>query len=148
MLIDTIIQVPIKQDANGLLFQYDAGRSKWLSATRELITYSRNHVNLRHDQWLRVSGIPSNNNGHMVRRNAVITSLAARCGNVADCALQVRRNSNPAILSTLTLSSEQSKVDDGLDIALTAGDWLQVFLQVSSGGVNYPILTLEIAWSE
>ena len=148
MLIDTIITVPIKQDANGLLFQYDAGRSKWVSAARNIATFSRNHRNLSNDQWLRYADIASVQQGYMVRRNAVITSVACRCTIAADCSFVIRRNDNPADLTSIGLSSEVSKVVDGLDIEVNAGDWLQVLLQVSSGNVDYPIVTIETAWRE
>ncbi len=149
MLNDNLpgISVPLKKDPNGLLLLYDTGRSKWVSAARESIEYGIHHAHVNMDRYMRVGGVYSNVNGYLVRRAATLTSLAVRCKAAVNATFLVRKNGGTAVTS-VALTGEVSKIVDNLDFSLTAGDWLQVFLQIDSGSVGYPIVFIEIAWTE
>lgn len=136
----------LRQDStSGLLEFYDSGRTRWVSADRVNIEYSVNHGNIRADQWMKIQNIYSVSNGFLVRRNAIITCLAVRCRDDADATFFVQKNGGTAVTS-ISLSSETYKITEGLDLVLNKGDWLQALAQVDSGGVDYPILSLELAW--
>lgn len=151
MLKDTIVRGQTQtytQDAHGILLFYDNSRSKTLSITRESFPFGINHRNITSSQWMTLVGRNrSNLTGYKIPRNATITSLSVQTQNsVADCTFYIRRNGVVTNLTSITLVGQVSNVIDDLDIDLNNDDWLQVYLQVNSGNVDYPTLLLELAW--
>lgn len=152
MLRDTIVnptQVQqFAQNAEGILLFYDNSRSKYLSTSRESFPFGVNHKNISSSQWMMaVTRIPTNITGYKIPRNATITSMSVQTQNsVANCAFFVRRNGVLTNLTSITLIAQLSNVIDNLNINVNQNDWLQIFLQVNSGNVDYPLLLLEVAW--
>lgn len=126
---------------------YDNSRSRWLSTVRNFLDFSISHTGLDADMYMRFGDVVTSINGYLVKRNATITCITARCGNVANVTFSVRKNGgSPAV--SMSLVGEVYKISDNVNVDLDAGDWLQVLMQVDSGVVDYPIVSLEIAWRE
>ena len=150
MLRDTATQNQIlKQDSNGLLQFYDVSRSRWLSVTRYNICFGLDHNNIEADRWFNMTGtVGSNTSGYRVPRDCIITCITVQAQNDADCVIVVRKNDNTSTITSITLLSETGKTLDDLDVELDADDWVQLFLQITSGNVDYPEVTIELAWRD
>ena len=146
MLRDTIVKDSALKQVNGVLFYYDTSRGKWVSVFREVFSFTHNHRNIPNDMWLRIEGkIPSNLNGYLMTRDSVITSLSAKTENIADCVFRIRKNGSPTNIASLTFIGQTTGQLNSLNIDLDAGDYIQCFLEVTSGDVDYPIVNVEIA---
>ena len=151
MLRDTISvnQLNIKQDINGIFLFYDNSRNKYLSTSRESFSFGMNNRNISNDRWLTViSGIYSNLSGYRTYRNSTITSMSVQTQNSSDCIFHIRKNGVTSNFSPISLNNEKGKSLDNLDINLDVNDYLQCFLEVNSGNVDYPVLLIELAWRE
>jgi hypothetical protein len=139
--------VSFRGNTTGVLMVYDNSRSRWLSTVRNFLDFSISHTGLDADMYMRFGDVVTSINGYLVKRNATITCITARCGNVANVTFSVRKNGgSPAV--SMSLVGEVYKISDNVNVDLDAGDWLQVLMQVDSGVVDYPIVSLEIAWRE
>ena len=152
MLRDNIqpLSIPMKQDANGILLFLDRSRSKYLSTSREAFSFGINHKNLNATMWLMTTGgVRSISTGYKIPRNATITSVTVQTTNtVTNASFQILRNNTTVPpLTTLTLLGQVSASVDNLDINIDKDDWLQCRL-VPVGGVDYPMVVLELAWRE
>lgn len=139
-----------KQTANGILLFYDNSRSRFLSIVRESYTFGLDQKNISHTRWLNVvSKIRSNLTGYKIPRNALITTVSVQCESVADnCRFFIQRNDVPTNLANIPLTSQSGDVIENVNVELTGHDFLQVKLSVLSGTVDYPLLTVEVAWRE
>lgn len=147
MLRDTIVgrDSNLKQE-DGVLFYWDVNRGKWVSVFREVFSFTHNHSNISNDIWLRIRDkIPSNLVGYSVTRDSIITTVSARAENPFSATLRYRINGVLTNVVSLTLANEQAKVQNSLNINLDAGDYIQCFMEVNSGDVDYPIVDVEIA---
>lgn len=153
MLRDTIsigqLNVNIKQDSNGILLFYDNSRSKYLSSSRESFSFGLPNRNISSNRWLMItSGIYSNLSGYRTYRNATITSLSVQTENLSYCTFYIRRNGTGSNIYPITLNNETGKSLDNLDENLNINDYLQCYLVINSGNVDYPNLLVELAWRE
>jgi len=149
MLRDTITpsQLNIKQDINGVFLFYDTTRNKYLSSSRESFSFGLNNRNISNNRWLMVtSGIYSNLSGYRTYRNATITSLSVQTKNQSFCIFYIRKNGSESNIYNISLNNEYGKSLDNLDENLNINDYLQCYLQITSGNVDYPILLVEFAW--
>ena len=93
------------------------------------------------------TSIPTNIIGYKIPRDGTITSLTVQTQNsVTNCSFDVKKNDSATTLTSITLITQVSNVVDNLNIDVDQNDWLQIFLQVNSGNVDYPLLNLELAW--
>jgi hypothetical protein len=131
----------------GLLYSYDATRSKWLSIQRQTLVFGRKGGSK--DQFLNFAAgtLPSNNSGFRVMRNATIVGLAGQLNATGTCDLMVRKNDLTANITTLNVSAALGAVDVTINTDLNAGDYLQSFLEATVK-VTDPILIVEIAWRQ
>ncbi len=152
MLRDTIVNPSqaqqFTQDSNGILLFYDNSRSKYLSTSRQILSFGINHRNIAASQWMMAtSRVRTNIIGYKIPRNATITALTIQSQNsVANCSFNIRKNNSVTNIVSVTLVGQTSNVTDNLNVDIDINDWLQVFLQVNSGNVDNPLLNLEIAW--
>lgn len=147
MLRDTIVgrDSNLKQE-NGVLFYYDVTRGKWVGVFRESLSFTHNHRNIPVDMWLRtVGGIPSNVNGYSITRDSVITAVSARAQNPFSAVFRFRKNGDPTDVVSLTVTSDDSGYQNSLNVNLDADDFIQCYMEVTSGNVDYPIAEIEIA---
>jgi len=142
-------QNQIKQDSNGVLLFFDNSRSKFLSASRQTYKFGVKHRNVASSRWLNIiDGIPTNVTGYKIPRNATITSITIQCSNnTGTTNFIVRKNDNPATIYSSSLSTSSNSVDN-LNVDIDKDDWLQIFMSVTSGAVDFPLLVLELAWRE
>jgi len=148
MLRDTVqTSQRTKQDSNGIFLFYDSSRSKFLSVTRPIICFGSNHSNISNDRWLSlISNIPSNTSSYKIVRNGTITSISVQSKNNSNCTFRIRKNNIPLDLTTLELNNQNSKVIDNLNIDVNINDYIQCYMSVISGNIDYPVLVLELAW--
>lgn len=147
MLRDTIVgrDSNLKQE-DGVLYYWDVSRGKWVGVFRETLSFTHNRGNIPVDLWLRIRDkMPSNIIGYSVVRDSVITTVSARGENPLNATFRYRRNGVSTNLVNLTLTNEQAKSQNSLNINLDAGDYIQCFMEVDSGTVDYPIADVEIA---
>lgn len=130
---------------DGILYAYDASRSKWLSVQRVNLVFGRKGQSK--DQFLPFGGgtLPSNNSGYRMLRNAVITGMSGQLDSSGSCSLHCRSNDAATNIATLTLASELGNQRTDLNVNLSAGDYLQNYLEATSR-VNDPVVIVEIAW--
>lgn len=150
MLTDTFNQSQIlKQDSNGILQFYDVSRSRWLSVTRHNICFGLDHKNITDDRWFNMTGtVGSNTSGYRIPRDCIITCITVQSQNNASCNIIVRKNDVTSTITSVSLSSEKGKTSDNLDVELDADDRIQLFLQITSGNVDYPEVIIELAWRD
>jgi hypothetical protein len=150
MLIDTI---PRKQtgpsnfiqNTEGLLMLYDNNRSKWLSISREIITFGIDHNNLQSNHWMMIHNqIRSNIEGYYIYRNSTITSICVKTKNESIGKFKIINNSN--CIYNIELNNESNKIVNNLNIDLNITNSIRVLLDVIEGIIDYPIIILEIAW--
>jgi len=146
MLRDTIVGSSNLKQENGVLYYWDVTRGKWVSVFRETFPFSHDHRNIYVDMWLRVQGgIPSNITGHSITRDSVITTVSARAENPFSAVFRFRKNGDPTNIVSLTVNNAVSGYQNSLNINLNAGDFIQCYMEVTSGNVDYPIAEIEIA---
>lgn len=150
MLLDTTyVPNQFKQLSDGILLFYDNNRSKYLSTSRENITFGIDGKNINIDRWLRaVDGIPTNNTGFKIPRNGTIVAGTIQCKNSANCIFHIRKNNNVSDIATLTLNGNSGIIDNNLNIDVNVNDWIQLYMTVQSDKVDYPLFSLELAWRE
>jgi hypothetical protein len=78
-------------------------------------------------------------------RDSVITGLSAKTENLSDCVFRIRKNGVLTDITSLTFSGQTTGSINSLNINLDAGDYIQCFLEVTSGNVDYPIVNIEVA---
>ncbi|RLB71280.1 MAG: hypothetical protein DRH04_02045 [Deltaproteobacteria bacterium] len=131
---------------NNLLYIYDDSRSKWLSVQRVNFLFGRGRSN-QYSQYLRcVNGAPSSVTGYRVPRDATITAISVQTQNNANANFRIRKNGSHTNLGTLSLSGVSGAHATNLNIDIDAGDYIQIYMQVTSGNVDYPELFIELAY--
>ena len=130
---------------DGMLFVYDGTRSKWLSTTRMFLTFGRGGRTANQYLNFYAGRIPSNNSGLRLSRDAVIVSLSGQFNTSGTGIFYIGKNDTPSSIGNLSVSSSLGNHNTTLNIDLSAGDFLQSYIQ-SSTKVWYPVLIVEIAW--
>ena len=153
MLRDTISgrggQQKFKQDPiTGVLLYYDQSRSVYLSTDRETFTFGFPHKNIKHPVWMLLTGkVNSLTNGYLVPRDGAITCLAVSSKNITtNCIFRIRSNTSGPDITTITLNGSSTTIQESLNININKGDYLRVFMDVISGKVDYPEISIEFAW--
>ena len=148
MLTDTIQIGPRVQLHDGIIMFYDSTRDKWLSNARQNLTFGIDNKNISHDRWMKMTGgVYSNSTGYRLPREATITSISAESKLIInDSVFEIRKNRNASSIVTLDVIGATGDEKTLLDIDLNAGDFLQAFLNIRSGTVDYPELFVEFCW--
>ena len=131
-----------------ILMFYDTTRTKYLSTTRNTYKFGMNHSKLNMTMYLLATGRTRTNiTGYKIPRNATITSLTIQTQNlVTNASFQILKNNTTIpIISSIQLLNQSSKSTDNLNVNINKDDWLQCRL-IPLSQVDYPILTLELAW--
>lgn len=144
MLVDIVNRSLLRQTSSGVWVGYDTNRSKWLSAFREKIFFSTNHKNVGNSRWMAFENIPSNLGGYSTLRDATITSL--KLYNSATTIASVKIYKNFSEIYTVSLSTESSKTIDDINIDVDENEGIQV--EIVSGSLDYPVVSIELAWRE
>jgi hypothetical protein len=119
-----------------------------LSVARENLTFGVDHKNVSGKRWLKTTGnVVSSITGYKIPRDATITAITIETQNIViDGRFNIRTNGSNTNIHTTQLSSEIEKIEDNLNYNINKGDYVQVFLWVVSGDVDYPVVTIEMAW--
>lgn len=96
-------------------------------------------------QWLNFDQIPTNLRGYPILFDARIISIQTDSTIPSSGIFHLRRQSDGASLTTVTMSNEKVKVMDGLNIQVSSGDYLQVYCE-STLGVEYPAMSVVLVW--
>lgn len=122
--------------------------NKTLSVARDNIMFGINHNNITGKRWLRIAGgVVSNTSGYKLPRNATITAMTVQTENIVDEGrFNIRTNNQMVNLHTAILTASKDIIEDELNIDVDKGDYIQMFLSVLVGQVDYPVVNIEIAW--
>ncbi len=145
MLIDTYIPSNnISSDPDGIMKYYDNMRNMSLSVHRNTICFGINHSNITGNRYMTLnSNITSSNSSYVSFRDGIITALSIKCKNDTNSQFKIFA-SGIEIYST-NLLNESIKVIDDLTVNFFANDIIQCMV-ISSSGVNYPVIMIEMAW--
>lgn len=143
MLIDLVPPGPLLQIINGDLVYYDDTRSTWLTSSSSTVTFGLNHRNISSNRYMKMtSGVYSNISGYRVSKNSVITSISIQSLNIADCIFRIRKNNNPTNIVSLSLTSQNGNSINSLNININKNEFIQCYMEVNSGNIDFPELTL------
>jgi hypothetical protein len=148
MLRDNIRTINLSTNDEGIVQCYDVERDKLLSIDRETFTFGIDHMNVVGKRWLKLIGsVKSNISGYKMQRNATITSMTVQSKNtVIEARINIRVNNLSSNVYTAALSSQNELINNDLNIDINKGDYLQAFMSVLVGNIDYPVVTVEVAW--
>uniref|UniRef100_UPI00261A3E4D hypothetical protein n=1 Tax=uncultured Polaribacter sp. TaxID=174711 RepID=UPI00261A3E4D len=131
---------------DGLLYGYDATRSKWLSVSRNIIGWGANNGNS--NIYLRqFNGTLSNLNGWRMIRNGTITTIRVQGGSNQTYTIEIRKNDVTTAIASLDVTSAQGNHDTTINVDFEEGDYLQCYVNVTNGSrITYPQALIQIAW--
>ena len=147
IIYDSTNSINLEQNDDGIILFYDTTRNKTLSITRKNLSFGINHKNITGKRWLRLtSKINSNVHGYKVLRNSTITAISIQTqNNVINSRFNLRINGSASNLHTINLSGVSNIIEDNLNYDINKGDYIQIFLSVLSGNIDYPIVLIEYA---
>lgn len=146
MLIDTYIPSNnnISSNPDGIMKYYDTSRDMSLSVHRNTICFGINHSNITGNRYMALaSNITSSNSSYVAFRDGIITALSIKCKGITNSQFKIFAG-GVEIYST-NLLNESIKVIDDLTVNFFANDIIQC-MAISSSGVNYPVVMIEMAW--
>ncbi|WP_298782772.1 hypothetical protein, partial [uncultured Polaribacter sp.] len=129
---------------DGLLYSYDATRSKWLSVDRNMIGWGRNSAGTTNEYLRQFNGALSSFNGWRMIRSGTITAITVQSNANQTYTIQIRKNDVATAITSLTVSTAQGNHDTTINVDFVEGDFLQCYLSGSS--IDYPQVLIEIAW--
>jgi len=137
--------IDLIQNGEGILMLYDIGRSKWLSISREFLTFGIDHSNLQSNHWMMTHNrIRSNIEGYYVCRNLTITLICVKTENKSTGQFEIMNKNNN--IYTVELNNESNKSINNLNIDLSVNDSISILINVVKGKIDYPTVILETAW--
>lgn len=148
MLTDNIRPLYLIPSNDGVLKFFDSSRSKTLSVSRETLSFGINHRDISGKRWMNMTGkVNSLATGYKILRDATITSITVQTQNIiTEARFNIRVNGVDTNLHTSTISSAKGIIEDNLNYDINKGDYLQLFMSVLIGNVDFPIVMIEIAW--
>jgi hypothetical protein len=130
----------------GDLFFYDAALSKFLSAARVNLVFSHAGNNLN-SMYLKNGEVNSLSVGLKMPRNGTIIKASANSKNNSNVIYQIRKNGSFInIGNAVTVINTRGGYNNYLNVNFNAGDEIQIYMNVTSGTVNQPVVFLEAAW--
>lgn len=131
---------------NGIFYNYDATRSKWLSVERIQVMFCKAGTTIKNEYLFHFgSGIASNLSGQRIARNATIVSMTGQLNASGTCDISLRKNGTVTDISTLSISAALGNQVTNTDVDLSAGDRLHAYISNSSS-VSNPVFIAEIAY--
>lgn len=126
---------------DGILYAYDATRSKWLSVDRQKFMTARkgNATNI----YMRVpDGVATSETGVRMLRDGTIVGLFAQTDGSETWTFEIRRLG--VAIATLAIAAASGDQDDTVNIDVSQGDEIQFFCNGTA--VRSPVGGMEIAW--
>uniref|UniRef100_UPI0026226DF9 hypothetical protein n=1 Tax=uncultured Polaribacter sp. TaxID=174711 RepID=UPI0026226DF9 len=129
---------------DGLLYSYDATRSKWLSVDKNMIGWGRSTAGTTNEYLRQYNGTVSLNTGWRMIKDGTITAITVQSNANQTYTIQIRKNDATATIASLGVTSAQGNHDTTINVDFEEGDFLQCYLSGSS--IDYPQVLIEIAW--
>lgn len=137
-------QTPILSDATGKI---DISYLPDMAVNSMATTFGRGKAKLK-TQWLRGAGdVLSNLSGTRMALAAQIIGMSVQVNGTGTATFYVRRNGSTTNLTNLALAGTAGAQTYALAIDLAVGDFLGVYMDVTSGNVDYPVVTVWYIWS-
>lgn len=131
--------------SDGILLVYDISRSKWISIDRSNFYFGFQGA-VTHRLWLDVIGnTPSIQSSYRLIRDTVITGVSVNSKNNTTSDIRIMKNTSTLVYE-FSLSSEAGKSIDNLNVNLDKDDVIQVLIYNVTGAINYPVVSVEVAW--
>jgi hypothetical protein len=130
----------------GVLYTYDATRTKWLSVQRQTLIFGRSGTTA--DQYLNfASGGISSKSGYRMPRNACIVGLSVQGSTSDNFTIHIRKNDSAANIESMVVAGYGNS-SIATNRELYTADYLQCYLEYSgvAFGVDDPIVMIELAW--
>jgi hypothetical protein len=143
--LGTANQIPFTV-INGQLATYDKTntRNKWLSASRQYITFSgRDSIN-NTNEYLRNGVFTSNEASSRLIQNACLVGISVTTASTETWTVRVRKNGVLTNVYSKALTASAGTQDATLNVDFDAGDVIQVYCEGS--GINRPLVVLEFAY--
>ena len=129
-------------NVGGLVYSYDATRSKWLTIDQPVIDYS---VRSGDANYLASGWFSATEAGFTALRDGTIIGIGANGTSNLTKGFSIRKAGSSTDISTFALSGG-SYTDATTDIDFSAGDILQVYCSATGAPVINPRVDLHIAW--
>lgn len=127
---------------DGITYQYDSTRNKWLSINREFVSFTSRFGCGNFLSSDKHGGI---NVGFMALRDGTLTGLTSIVGwGTQNKTFHIMKNGVYSSIQSFTMIGGKL-LDDTLSIDIDAGDTLQVYFEPGPQAVS-PRVNLEIAW--
>jgi len=97
-------------------------------------------------KWLSVpSGSATTLTGHRIPVTDLhILAISVQTQNLCDATFHIRKNGSTTDIETIVLSSQSGK-SRSIDVAVDLDDWLTCWMEVHSGNVDHPNVTLVLS---
>ncbi len=138
------------QTNQGVLNYFDNIRGSWLSVHRSIFSFGLNHSDISGKRFMSLmSDMTSNNSSYVCFRNGVITAISANCKENANASFKIIKNNDANNeLYSLDLSDDSVKSIDNLNVNFLSHDIIQCIIEVNpSSFIDYPFITIEVAWA-
>lgn len=138
----------IYQNSQGIVLFRDSSRNKDLSIDRETFSFGIDHRNITGKRWMKLIGsVIASTSGYKVPRDATITSMTVQSqNNIIQGRFNIRKNNSATNVYTGIITSNNEFINNNLNIDINGGDYIQLFMSILSGNVDFPVVTIEIAW--
>jgi len=98
-------------------------------------------------QWLRNStGSVSNKTGPRAPKAITIIGMSVQTANSATATFYIRKNGVVTNLGNVALSGVNGNHTYSLNINMAAGDFMSIYMDVTSGNVDHPIVQIYYTW--
>ncbi|MBU0995952.1 MAG: hypothetical protein KJ737_25950 [Proteobacteria bacterium] len=128
---------------NGIVYGRDVTRNKWMGPREDFI-FSRSGNTKR--TYLMIGNVPSNQGGVRLQRNMTITGISAQLDASGSCTVEVRKNDGVTPIATLSINSAEGAHSNAVNIDVSEGDFLQVYVDGSSA-VKSPTVKVTAAYN-
>jgi len=125
------------------LYQYDGTRAKWLSIDEQHFDWGENSAS---GKYLKIGSAIGTEVGYKIPMDATITMITARAtsGNLSK-SIQLRKNGSSTSIKSFSLSSgEYTSNNDNIN--LSAGDYIQVYVEAGSTPVKDIVISIYTRW--
>lgn len=126
----------------GIQYQYDSIRNKWLSVNREFPSYTARFGCGNYLSSDKHGGI---NSGFVVPRDCTITAITANVGwGTQNKTFHIMKNGTHTSIQSFVMASGKFQ-DDAIDLDIDAGDTVQIYFEPGPQAYS-PRINIEVAW--
>lgn len=140
-------QTPVSMFADGVVGVYDKSnsRNKWLSVDRQTFIFTGRSSQNNKNEYAYIGLINSFETGIRIPKNKTLVGISAQGDGSATWNAKVRKNGSATDLATLAVTAAVGAQSNAFNVDFVAGDELQVYIDVPTGGVGSPVIKLEFA---